>query len=570
MLRIAAQDLARLREIARVLARHGYRGIAADLSEGQLDTEDPAVRAEAARLTGPERLRKLLQALGPTFIKLGQVLSSRPDLVPSRYQPELARLQDDVEPLPYEVIEAALVEAWGGPVRDHLAEIDPQPLATASIAQVHRATLPDGAEVVVKVQRPNITRTIRADLDLLYLLARLIDATIQEAGLYKPVEVVRAFEAALLEELDFTVEARNARAIGANFEDDARVLVPAIVDGLSGRTVLTMQYVEGRKITTWAEDADDADVERVLRTVLDIAFKMGFQDGLFHADPHPGNVLVTPDGRICILDFGLAGRLTANMQRNLIQLSMAIASRDAETTARLIYRIGRPLERVDLAEFRDVVADLMARYLVRRLDEVDASTLVNELMDTAIRYKIRVPPDYALLAKAAVTIEGIVRSLKPDLDITTTILPYARTLMAEQYGPQAVKQMAMRAAVGLIDGVQELPLLGHQLVNDLESGRLTIRLAHDEIDKLGRSLNDLGTRLVLGLLAAGALVGTFIVAAFRPDDPDGTTNGWVWFGLLISLMLSGALVGWHVAYGRLGKIRLGVLMRWIGRMRERP
>jgi len=569
MLRIAAQDLARLRDIARVLSRHGYRRLAADLSEGHLDADDPAVRADAERLSGPSRLRKLLQALGPTFIKLGQVLSSRPDLVPSRFQSELARLQDDVEPLPYAVIEATLVDAWGGPVSDHLAVIDPTPLATASIAQVHRGTLPDGTEVVVKVQRPNLARTIQADLDLLYLLARLLDATVQEAGLYKPVEVVRAFEAALLEELDFNAEARTARAIGANFAEDARVVVPAIVDGLSGRTVLTMHYVEGLKITAWAKGADEDTLDRVLRTVLDIAFQMGFQDGLFHADPHPGNVLVTPDGRICILDFGLAGRLTANMQRNLIQLSMAIASRDAETTARLIYRIGRPLERVNLAEFRDVVADLMARYLVRRLDEVDASTLVNELMDTAIRYKIRVPPDYALLAKAAVTIEGIVRSIKPDLDITATILPYAQTLMAEQYGPQAVKQLALRSAVGLVDGLQELPLLGHQLVNDLESGRLTIRLAHDEIDKLGHSLNALATRLVLGLLAAAALVGTFIVAAFRPDDPDGTTNGWVWFGFFLSLMLSGALFGWHVAYGRLGKIKLGVLLRWVERTRRR-
>lgn len=569
MLRIAAQDLARLREIAGVLARHGYRGLAAEIREGQLDASDPAVRADAARLSGPARLRRLLQALGPTFIKLGQVLSSRPDLVPSRYQAELSRLQDDVEPLPYEVIEAALVEAWGGPVSERLARIDPKPLATASIAQVHRGALPDGTEVVVKVQRPNLARTIRADLDLLYLLARLLDATIEEAALYRPVDVVRAFEAALLDELDFEIEARNARAIGANFEDDARVCVPAIVDPLSGRTVLAMHYVEGTKITTWAEGAEPAEVERVLRIVLDIAFRMGFQDGLFHADPHPGNVLITPEGRVCMLDFGLVGRLTANMQRNLIQLSMAIASRDAETTARLIYRIGRPLDRVPLGEFRDVVADLMSRYLVRRLDEVDASTLVNELMDTAIRYKIRVPPDYALLAKAAVTIEGIVRSLKPDLDIAGTILPYARTLMAEQYGPQAVKQMALRSAVGLIDGVQELPLLGHQLVNDLEAGRLTIRLRHDEIDRLGRSINDLGTKLVLGLLATGALVGTFIIAATRPVDPDGTTNGWLWFGLVSSLLLTGGLLTWHLLYNRLGKVRLGVLLRWVAKMRER-
>ena len=569
MLRVAAQDLARLRQIAGVLARHGYRKLAAGVSTGKLDAADPEVRADTQELTGPIRLRRLLQDLGPTFIKLGQVLSSRPDIVPTRYQTELAHLQDDVEPLPYPLIEEALAHAWSGPITDHLARIDEKPLATASIAQVHRAALPDGREVVIKVQRPGLMRTIRADLDLLYLLARLADATVAEAALYRPVEVVRAFETAMLDELDFTLEARNAAAIGHNFREDIRVIVPDIITHLSGRTVLVMQYVAGQKITTWAEHNDDAAVETVLRTVLDIAFKMGFEDGLFHADPHPGNVFVTPDHRVCMLDFGLVGRLTGNMQRNLIQLSMAIASRDAEMTTRLVYRIGRPVDRVPLHEFRDHVAELMSRYLVRRLDEVDATTLVSELMDTAIRYKIRVPPDYALLAKAAVTIEGIVRTLKPDLDITTTILPYARQLMADQYGPQAVKQMALRSAIGLIDGVQELPLLGHQLVNDLEAGRLAIRVENPELTRLGKSLNDLGTRLALGLIAAAALCGTFIIAAIRPLAPDGTTNGWIWFGMALSLLLATVLMTSHLLHGRIGKVRLGVLMRWFARSRDR-
>lgn len=569
MLRIAAQDLARLRQIAGVLARHGYRKLAQGVRSGELDPQDPELRADTHELTGPSRLRRLLQDLGPTFIKLGQVLSARPDLVPTEYQRELARLQDDVEPLPYATIHEALEHAWGAPLTDHLARIDEKPLATASIAQVHRAALDDGREVVVKVQRPGLMRTIRADLDLLYLLARLLDATVAEAALYRPIEVIRAFESALLDELDFTIEARNARAIGHNFQDDPRVLVPPILDHLSGRTVLVMGYVDGQKITTWAESAEDAQIETILRTVLDVAFKMGFQDGLFHADPHPGNVFVTPDHRVCMLDFGLVGRLTGNMQRNLIQLSMAIATRDAETTTRLVYRIGRPVDRVPLHEFRDRVAELMSRYLVRRLDEVDATTLVSELLDTAIRYKIRVPPDYALLAKAAVTIEGIVRTLKPDLDITTTILPYARQLMAEQYGPQAVKQMALRSAVGLIDGIQELPLLGHQLVNDLEAGRLAIRIGHPELTRLGRTLNDLGTRVALGLVAAAALCGTFIIAAIRPTAPDGTTNGWIWFGGLLSLLLGGTLMAQHLLHGRIGKLRLGVILRWLARSRSR-
>lgn len=571
MLSVAAQDLGRLRQIAVILARHGFQHLALNLREGKLDAADPEVRADAAGLSAPERLRILLQDLGPTFIKLGQVLSSRPDLVPTAFQRELARLQDDVAPLPFAEIRGQLEKAWNGPPEQSLASIDEKPLATASIAQVHRARLGDGRAVVVKVQRPHLVKTIRADLDLLYLLARLLDATVEEMALYRPVEIVRAFEAALLDELDFRIEARNARAIAANFADDPRVHIPEIIDELSGREVLVMEFCRGVKITDItradASGAGTHDVEAVLRTVLDIAFRMAFIDGIFHADPHPGNVLVSPDGRICILDFGLVGRLTANMQQNLIQLSMAVATRDAETTARLVYRIGRPVERVNLHEFRDHVSDLMGRYLVRRLDEVDAASLVNELMDTAIRYKIRVPPDYALLAKAAVTIEGIVRTLKPDLDITPTIMPYAQQLLAERYSPQAVAKLAMRSAVGLMDGVQELPLLANQLLNDLEQGRLTLQVRNPEMDRMSRMVNDLGTKLVFGMVAMGTIIGTFIIAAQYPWEWRGW-NLWGVFGALISLGLVVMLALWHVAYTRIKKISMRALFRYWARRQE--
>ena len=561
MLRVAAQDLARLRQIAGILTRHGYAQLAKRIGEGKVDDADlERVRKEAKRLSGPERLRIVLQDLGPTFIKLGQVLSARPDLVPSAYQTELARLQDDVDPLPYADIQRQLEVAWGGDVA-LFADVDPRPLATASIAQVHRATLKDGRAVVVKVQRPNLAATIRADLDLLYLLARLVDATVEEAVLYRPVEVVRAFEHALLDELDFRIEAGNARVVAGNFADDERVFIPEIHTELSGETVLVMDFADGVKIT----DAGTAghDLEAVLKTVLDIAFRMGFKHGVFHADPHPGNVLVMGDGRICILDFGLVGHLTTNMQQNLIQLSMAIATRDAETTTRLVYRIGRPLDRVPLHEFRDHVSDLMGRYLVRRLDQVDAAGLVNELMDTAITYRIRIPPDYALLAKAAVTIEGIVRQLKPDLDITSTIMPYAHELIAERYSPEALGKLALRGAVGALDAAQDMPLLASQLLSDLEAGRLTVRVSHDEMDRIGRYLNDLGTKLFLGMVTMGLVMGTFTILARYPWEWDGWSV-WGLFGGAASFGIVAMIITWHFVYGKVRKVSMRSIVKLMG------
>lgn len=564
----SGQDLSRLRQIAGILARHGYAHLAENLRTGRDRPDNAAVDEARAVLGAPVRLRMLLQELGPTFVKLGQVLSSRPDLVPTEFQVELAQLQDNVGALPVEAIRAQLAAAWRCDPATHLAFFDERPLATASIAQVHRARLHDGREVVVKVQRPGLEPTIRADLDLLYLLARLLEATIEEAGLYQPYEVIAAFERAILEELDFTIEARNGRAFAAHFAQNERLVVPEIVTELSGRVVLVMEFIQGTKITN--VDRSVIDVEEVLHVVLDAAFQMAFVDGLFHGDPHPGNILVTPEGKVCLLDYGLVGRLTSNMQQTIIQLSLAIATRDAEAVTRLVYRIGQPEERMSLASFRDKVSDMMARYLLRSLDEVDAASLLNELLDLALKYKIRVPADYALLAKSAVTIEGIIRQLAPKLDIARTILPYAQRLMADRYSPEAVGRLALRSAVTLLDSAQQMPLIAHQIVTDLESGRLTVRVSNPELDRMSRSLNDLGTKVFLGMVTMALILGTFFVLARYPWEWHGV-NIWAVIGGGIALWIVLMVVSWHFLYTRLKKISARAVFRMFGGgARRRP
>ncbi len=565
MLRVAAQDLGRLRQITRILTRHGYQHLAKNLDEGTIDPDDEHLRAQVKTAGGPKRFRLLLQDLGPTFIKLGQVLSTRPDIIPSDFARELSHLQDQVEPMPFEEVKARLEAVWGGPVEEHVLDLDERALGVASIAQVHRARLKDGREVVVKLQRPNLVATIRADLDLLYLLARLLDATIEEMVLYRPVEVVRTFETALLDELDFGIEARNAKIIAANFAEDERVVVPTIHDALSTSEVLVMDYVAGVKIT----EIEGERIEPVLQTVLDIAFRMAFEHGVFHADPHPGNVLVTPDDRVCILDFGLVGHLTGNMQQTLIQLSMAVAMRDADTTTRLIYRLGRPMGRVPLGELRITVEELMNKYLVRSLDQVDATSLINELTDVAIRYRIRVPPDYALLGKAGGTLEGIIRQLAPELDITDTIMPYAQKLLAERYSPQALGKLAVRTAVQVMDGAQELPLLAHQLLSDLEQGRITIQVHNEEMDRMSRVLNDLGTKLFMGMVAMGTVLGTFFILALYPWEVGGW-NMWGILGAALSTVLVMLVLSWHILYTRMRKISVKALLRMWSRRRSSP
>jgi len=433
-------------------------------------------------------------------------------------------------------------------------ELDPEPLGTASIAQVHRGRLVDGREVVVKVQRPDIDWTVRADLNLLRTLAKLLDATVEEAALYRPTELVDAFEVALLDELDFCIEARNARAIAANFEGDERVLIPATIDELSCQKILVLEYMEGVKITQMGPEHDQ---EAILMTLLDILFQMGFVDGLFHADPHPGNVMVSPDGRICLLDFGLVGRLTSNMQHKLMQLILAMVMRDAEMVARLMLRLGRPIDRITLGDFRDHIADLMNRFLARRLDEVDAAGLTSALIDTAHHFRIRTVPAYALLGKASATLEGIVRQIKPDLDISGALLPFVQHLMMERYSPKALKGMALRAGVGVLDAAQELPLIAYQLLDDLEAGRMTLRASHPELDRLGRSFTELGLDLFLGLVTLGLIGGSFLHAAM--DGP------WVKEGLQGSAVLILWVLLRHLKRTRIKKLSIKGLRRWLRR-----
>ena len=339
--------------------------------------------------------------LGPTFIKLGQVLSTRADLVPREILTELAVLQDSVPPMTVEDVRAEIERGLGKPVAEAFAELDATPLASASIAQVHRAVTKDGQAVVVKVQRPGLRNHIETDLDLLYYLARLLEAVIEEVGLYSPTGIVEEFDRAIHEELDFLCEARNLHLFAEKNEGRTNLAMPKVYDELSSRTVLTMQYLKGVKIT---EVADPAQRKALAQTVVEVSFQQLFEDGLFHGDPHPGNLLVLDDGRIGLLDFGVVGKLSGQMKQTLVVLTLAIALRDSDSVARLLYRVGIPDVRTDLAAFRKDIEGVLARYLGKSLDQVDAASLLGDLFDLAVRYRIRVPKEYALLSRASISV----------------------------------------------------------------------------------------------------------------------------------------------------------------------
>lgn len=550
----AVQDLKRLREISAVVVRHGF-GELWDRAKiwdvlGRREEGPANVRATTAR-----RFRETLAELGPTFIKLGQILSSRPDILPADFIAELSLLQDSAAPMPLQTVLGLIEQGLGKPASELFASIDPEPLASASIAQVHRAKLSGGDEVVVKVQRPGIEEQIKSDTDLLTYLARFLEGVIEETGIYTPTGIVTEFRKAMLLELDFENEARNIEDFAKNHEGRAYVVIPKLHRELSCRTVVTLQELKGRKLKEVLTDPRDVDRKALARHILDASFHQLFTDGLFHGDPHPGNVIVLEGNRIGLLDFGLAGRLTKGMQESIILLVLAISLKDPDTVARLLYKVGVPEGRINLHQFRAEIHDILERYLGLKLSEVDSGVLMAELVDLAMKYKIKIPKEYAVLSKAAATTEGIIRQLDPELDIAEVALPYAKQLLYDRYNPASMSGGLLRVALQLQGFLQDTPAQLAQILMDLEGGKFHVTVRNEELVKLNTNVKALGLLLFAGMIAASLIVGAFSLVG-RASEGHGQT---VWpvaalVGLALSAMLFGAALTWTLVSGRLRKI----------------
>jgi ubiquinone biosynthesis protein len=560
---VILQDLNRVRQIAVIAARHGF----ADLTEraglwrmlGR--KEKVEVSAETQRASTARRFRMLLNELGPTFVKLGQILSTRADLLPAEFIDELSTLQDNVDPIPLEQVHAQIRDSLGKEVQELFAHIDPTPLAAASIAQVHRAVTLAGDEVVVKVQRPEISDRIDSDLTVLRSLARLLEAVIEETGVYTPTGIVDEFDKAIHEELDFINEASNIRAFLANHEDRPYMKIPRVYDELSSRKVLTLEFIRGVKINP--AKLSDEERQAIARNIVEASFRQLFDDGLFHGDPHPGNVLLMEGNRLALLDFGVVGRLTKPMQETLVMLCLAVALKDSDSVARILYRMGVPDARANLVGFRNDIESILGQHLPTTLGQVDARTLLRDLLDLAVKYRIRIPKEYALLSRASVSTEGMLRSLYPEMNILEMALPYAKELLAGRYDPTQLQGGLMRTLLRFQSLATDLPTQLSQILLDLESGKFTVTVRADQFDKLNENLRSVAIIAFLGLCACGFIVGAFISFAQKP---------WMYgnvpvlgiVGIALAAALFGAVFTWYLFGGRFRKVSIS---RWLKKRR---
>ncbi len=519
LLGIAIRDIARLRFVLSTIARHGF---------GELLLRSPLARLvgfgglpdqDAELGSTPEAMRfaHLLGALGPTFTKLGQILSMRHDLFSPEYIRALETLQDNAPVLAFDQIREVIERGLGQTLEILYATFDQSPLATASIAQTHRATTHDGAQVVVKVQRPGISSVVRGDLDLLYLLAKSLEATIDEAQLLSASDIIVEFERGLLQELNFHGELSNLLAARHALDPERNVRVPKPYPELSCHTVLTMEFFAGKPLRVLEPGSEMA--KHAVEEIVHAAFKQVMLDGFFHGDPHAGNILVNDDGELCMIDLGLMGRLTREQRDDLVTLALAIASNDVSTIARLILQMGTPTQRVILADLKSEIARFRSDYLlVTNVADVDATQFVQSFGDAAGRFRIKLATEYTILTKAAAAIEGIIRQLHPSVDILGISQIYARKIMAERFAPQKLLHEALGGVTGIASLIRHLPTQLDQVLHDLETGNLQVRAVTPELDHLPAKLHQFAGRMSLTVFATAMSVCAAIVLPASTKD----------------------------------------------------
>lgn len=517
------RHLKRYREIARILIRNGF----GSLIQGVGLTDLLALPSRwftgytpATPLSTFERIRKTVEELGPTFVKMGQVASLRPDLLPPDLVKEFEKLQDQVAPFEFQAVARIIETELGEPVDEIFASFEPECLAAASIGQVHRATLHSGQVVAVKVQRPGIEANIQTDLEILADFAQLAERRLDWASHYALSEVVDEFSRALRGELDYTVEARNAERIRRRFEKDDTVVIPGVLWELTTPRVMVMEYVEGIKLSD-LNALDEAGYDRSLlaERALDAVFEQVFMQGFFHADPHPGNLAALPDHKILIMDFGLVGRLTDEMKTRLSSLIIGLMRKNTDVILRSLVRMGVVPVDVKMDKLRRDIDDLREKYYEVPMSEVNMAESVNDLFSVAYRHRIRIPADLTLVGKTLLTIEGVVEALDPEFRIMDAAEPFGRQLVRQQLQPKHLFDEVTTHIEDFTEPFVDLPRQVQLLVQTLNRGQLQTQLKLGDLDGLTRRMDRMSNRLSLSvvLLSVSILLSGFIMAsAIKP------------------------------------------------------
>jgi ubiquinone biosynthesis protein len=498
------------------------------------------------------RFRKMLEELGPTFMKLGQILSTRPDLMPAEFITELSKLQDNVQSFPYEKAAEIVTEEFGKPISEIFLSFDEEPIAAASIGQVHRAVLADGSNVAVKIQRPDINSVIEVDLEILAHMAELAEKHLKEWSSTRPVRIVEEFARTMARELDYTVEAAYMERFARQFENEQAVYVPKVYRDATTSRILTMEYISGVRV----KDVDGLareglDRKIIARQGLVLILKQIFEHGFFHADPHPGNIFVLPDNVICYIDFGMMGRISIQNRETLADFIISIVNRNEKEATKNLLKLTEQNEEINFSSLESDVTDIMDQYCYRPLKDLNVGSLLQHLLEIILRHELSVLPDLILLIKAMSTVEGIGLMLDPELDVVNEAEPFIKEIKLKRLNPLRMTKDIAESGAEFFKLFKEIPTEFRTLLKMLRKGKIRMEFEHRGLEEMLVTFDRISNRISFALVLASLVIGSalIVLSGIPPKWHEvpiiGLAGfilaGFMGFGLLVSILRRGKL-----------------------------
>jgi ubiquinone biosynthesis protein len=464
------------------------------------------------RLTRAVRFRMAFEELGPTYVKLGQILSTRPDLFPTDIITELSKLQDAVPPHAFDALRDIIETELEAPMTSIFASIDPTPIASASIGQVHRGHLVTGEDVAVKIQRPDIQKTIEIDLEIMLHIATLMERHISEIAPHQPVKIVEEFAKTIEKELDYNLEAGNILRFRKSFIDDPTVYIPKVFQDQSTARVLTMEYISGIKISQ-SEQIDAAGMDRKLITNrgANLILKQVLIHGFFHADPHPGNILILPNHIICLLDFGMVGIVTRESREEFVNLLDGIAQKNEADIVAALLKLTEWEQEPDMHVLERDMADFMGQHFFKALKEIEIGKFFKQMLEVATRHRLRIPSNLFLMIKTLTTLEGIALQLDPDFDIVESAIPFVMQVRIEQFSPKRLVAQFTRQAAGWVGLTEQLPRELMETVRMIRHKRLLIKLEHQGLEEMLSTHDQISNRISFSIIIAALIIGSALI-----------------------------------------------------------
>ena len=512
----AARDLGRVHDIASVLIRYGFGGFVRSLGMGKALEQAGRVlhwqdMDDTVKLDTPQRMRRVLEELGPTFIKLGQILATRVDLFPPQYIAEFEKLQDQAPPIPFEDLRPQLEDDLGGSIDDFFSNVDRQALAAASIAQVHKAALKDGTPVVLKIRRPGLRKIVEADLRLLQRIVDIAESESPDIRRFHPKEILRQFNQSLRRELDLAGECRNAERVAANLAADPNITIPKVYWQWTGERLNVQEYIQG------IQGRDLAAVEKAgldKKLLADrgtgAVIKMILVDGFFHADPHPGNVFYLPDNRLAFIDFGMVGRLTEERREQVVSLLYGMINHLPAKVAEILedwsdnIHTDEQVLTVEIEAFVDQYSSLA-------LKDLSLTVMMGDLMALLRDHNLILPADLALLIKTYITLDGLGRHLNPDFNTLVFAAPYIQNIMMARYKPEAIAKRGWRNLIGVADLLSSLPKDLRKLLRASRKGAIQVDITVNRLDHYVNNIDNAMSRLTMGIVTAALIIGSSII-----------------------------------------------------------